>query len=199
MTNSDEQGRYTPFANNTTVSMTVEPQFGNVTIAAARNLSKVTNIYGQTQFDLSEYGYQLNPDDVAWNFKGTTTTEGWDVGTFSGHKDAGPSQLFVNVRRIPSGQAPAPVEPEPIIQPFLPEIKLPELPKILPEISEETKKTVLIIGGIIIAAIVLLFAFRPMSPSPAEKVQVRRVRVGEVGVDPVTRRIGAKDVEVAAR
>lgn len=155
--------------------MTVEPQFGNVTIAAARNLSKVTNVYGQTQFDLSEYGYQLNPDDVTWNFKGTATTEGWDVGTFSGRKDAGPTQLFVGVRRIPSGQAPAPTEPSPIAPSPLPELKLPEIPSIFPKISNAT----LFLGAVIVG-LVLMLLFLPMSPSPAQRMPKIRARGPQV-------------------
>ncbi len=190
--------------------MTVEPQIGNVTIAAARNLSKVTS-RGQTLFDLSEYNYQLNPNDVSWNFRGECVTEGWDNGQFSGHKEPGISNLYIIVRRVPKGAAPPPPPPPGTGTPqtltelfFGPEGILGDPAGFLKEQTEEAKKTVfLVIAGIIIVIVVLFFAFRPTSPSPAQRmqrqVQVRRVRVGEVGVDPATRAVGVKDVEVAAR
>lgn len=172
ITNVDQDGRYTPFENNTTVSMTVEPQFNNVTIAASRNLNKVTNRYGQTVFDLSEYNYQLNPNDVAWNFKGTCTTDGWDVGQFSGHKEAGANDLYVVVKRSPSGAAPPPTEPGPIAPSPIPEIKLPSP---FPQISGTT-----ILIGIVVIGLIALFLFMPMSPAPAERIPRIRARGPQV-------------------
>ncbi len=154
----------------------------------------------QAAFDANEFAFQnVATNGVYWMWTYGISAEGYESATGSAESAPG---AWANAPVFLTPKAIAPPPPPPLPQPSaggiqIPEVKLPELPK-LPEISP-----VVIVIGIAIVGLVLLFLFMPMSPSPAQeaqrRVQVRRVRVGEVGVDPATRAVGVRDVEVAAR
>ncbi len=164
----------------------------------------------QATFDANEFLFaNIATNGVYWDWTYGIAAEGYE--SFTGSAQSTPG-TWANAAVFLTPKAIAPPPP-----PELPEPStggIPGAPGGPPVTSpfegiqnffkslEETTKT-LVILGVIVAAVVILVLFTPRSPSPAQqaqrRVQVRRVRVGEVGVDPATRQIGVKDVEVAAR